>query len=572
MRHDFGFRLSLPLTLALPALVAGCIQPFPPADPYGAAVVLLTAQVTTTGSSAAGSPGLTLRVADNGVLESGTLIGTSAGAASISVSLNGGAYQTATGSGSWSFALPIAWRRGTSRTVAVRATAADGTTTELTRTIRRGLNRDFNGDGYPDLAIGAPDNSGSTGRVYLFAGSSAVSSAAAASAGTILSGDGGGHAFGTASFAGDFNGDGYGDLAVGAHSNGLGAVYVFHGSSAGIAGGTAGTVKSAQLNGEAAADLFGVALASGDVNGDGYDDLIVGARSSGTPGRAYVFHGSPSGIADGTNAAAADAILIGEAAGTNFGISVHAGDVNGDGYADVAVGDQDFNGTQGRAYLFHGASSGVTGGGAGGANTILTGDTAPAANSRLGAQVRIADVNGDGFGDFLAAAPDYNSQQGRLYLFHGAGGGIASGGATARNAELTGEGTGQRFANYLHAGDLNGDGYDDVGVGAYLFSSSTGRAYVFHGSASGVTTVGAAAAATVLDGETGGSEFAQIRCGDYNGDGVQDLLVGAPVYGSSTGRVYFFAGAGAGIGGGNAGIAASAIWQGESTSNSFGFF
>jgi hypothetical protein len=154
--------------------------------------------------------------------------------------------------------------------------------------------------------------------------------------------------------AGDVNGDGYTDVIVGAYFNDAGGTdagraYVYHGGPA------ADTVADLVLTGEAAGDRFGLSVGTaGDVNGDGYADVIVGADGNdaggASAGRAYVYHGSPG--AD----AVADLVLTGEAATDQFGFSVGtAGDVNGDGFTDVIVGAywNDAGGTDaGRAYLY----------------------------------------------------------------------------------------------------------------------------------------------------------------------------------------------------------------------------
>jgi hypothetical protein len=257
------------------------------------------------------------------------------------------------------------------------------------------------------------------------------------------------------------------------------------------------------------------------VNGDGYADVIVGAlwEDAGGPdaGRAYVYFGGPS------MNSVADLTLTGQAAGDNFGHAVSgAGDVNGDGYGDVIVGAwiNDAGGTNaGRAYVYYGGP---------GANPLadltLTG---AAANDNLGYSVSGAgDVNGDGFADVIVGAPLHDSpgpDAGRAYVYFGGPGADA-----AADLVLTGPSAVDQFGvSVSGAGDVNGDGFADVVVGAIgndAGGSDAGRAYVYYGGA-GMDPV----ADQVLTGASGGDNFgiSVSGAGDTNGDGHDDLIVGA---------------------------------------------
>ena len=331
---------------------------------------------------------------------------------------------------------------------------------------------DMNGDGYDDVVVGGYHNDAggtSAGRVYVFYGGPGADQ----TADFVLTGQAAGDWFGySVSEAGDVNGDGHGDLVVGASQGGAGAgrAYVFFG------GPGADPTPDLILNGEAAGDWFGAAVAgAGDVNGDGFDDLIVGAYQNDAggleSGRAYIFYGGPG--AD----AIRDIILTGEAANDFFGYSVDgAGDVNGDGFADLIVGAVQNGGGgdfAGRAYIFHGGpDANAT------PDLILTGQLP---YDSFGVSVSGAgDVNSDAFGDVIvgASASDAGgANAGRAYVFYG-----GPGADSTVDLALTGEAANNLFGiSVAGAGDVDGDGFGDVIVGAHwndTGGNDAGRAYV----------------------------------------------------------------------------------------------
>jgi hypothetical protein len=303
----------------------------------------------------------------------------------------------------------------------------------------------------------------------------------------------------------DLNGDGYADVAVGSpgSNGGRGRVDVYYGGPTGI-----GTVPSVTLRGVAAGDSFGNAVASaGDVNGDGFGDLVVGAYLADpggrmTAGSASVFHGSAAGVV-----IAPARVLEGIAAGDFFGFSVAgAGDVNGDGFSDLVVGAYAAapggRMEAGSASVFHGSASGVAMAPA----RVLEGAVA---RDRFGWSVASAgDVNGDGFSDVIvgayAAAPGGRTEAGSANVFHGSASGVVM--APAR--VLEGGAAGDRFGvSVASAGDVNSDGFGDLVVGAYFAAPGgrvdAGSASVFHGGASGVVM----APARVLEGGAAGDFF-----------------------------------------------------------------
>jgi hypothetical protein len=204
---------------------------------------------------------------------------------------------------------------------------------------------DVNDDGYADLVVGAYGYGSSTGKVYVYYGGPSGLSTSADWTATGDAGDWFGYSVGT---AGDVNGDSKADLVVGAYgrSSFRGKAYVYHGSGSGLSLSSDWTATGEGMN-----NYFGRSVGTaGDVNSDGYADLVVGADGHSDKGKAYVYLGSGSGLSS-----PADWTAAGETAGDHFGYSVGtAGDVNGDGKADLVVGAYGYDGSTGKAYVYHG--------------------------------------------------------------------------------------------------------------------------------------------------------------------------------------------------------------------------
>ena len=394
---------------------------------------------------------------------------------------------------------------------------------------------DVNGDGFGDVIVGAYQNSSAgaaAGRAYIYFGGALPNNTADVTLTGLAAGDNFGY---SVSSAGDVNGDGFGDVIVGARGNDAagveaGAAYVYFG------GGSMNSVADMTLAGAAANDSFGYSVSgAGDIDGDGFSDVIAGAYGNDAggsgAGRAYIYRGGI--ITDNI----ADVILTGADPGDNFGAAVSsAGDVNGDGYGDVIVGatGSDAVGSLcGRAYIFYGGSSmDII------ADALFTG---AAAGDLFGISVSSAgDVNGDGYSDIIAGAYSNDAagvNAGRAYLYtnSAAGNDIAD--------EIFGGSTNDLMGySVSSAGDVNGDGYDDVIAGAYGNNSERGAAYIYYGgplldNTADVTILGAAA------GDHFGACVSGV--GDVNGDGYDDVAVGAPdndFLASNGGRAYIYFG------------------------------
>ena len=433
---------------------------------------------------------------------------------------------------------------------------------------------DLNGDGYADFAAGAPAYSGNKGRVYVSLGAGVLS--AINNAPQIVEGETTGDRFGSSLGGGDLNGDGYGDLLVGApaYNARRGRAYAYYGSPAALAA----APNTSMLNPNTATnnDFLGASVASaGDVNGDGYADAIVGAYRAGPTnnGRAYLYLGSATGL-PATPTLTLNAPNTNANGGDNFGASVaSAGDVNGDGYADVIVGAYQASTTSnaaptgnGRAYLYLGSASGVVTT----PSLTLNDPNTTATNDNFGYSVASAgDVNGDGYADVLIGAYQASrvtntaaTGNGRAYFYLGSATGLATTPTTTFIDPNTSTTTDYFGASVASAGDVNGDGYADIVVGAYQAATTTnaaatnnGRAYLYLGSVGGVATTPSLILNdpnTTTTADYFGRSVASA--GDVNGDGYADVVVGANraslvsnAAATGNGRAYLYLGRASGL-------------------------
>lgn len=434
---------------------------------------------------------------------------------------------------------------------------------------------DMNGDGFDDIVIGADRSFGTANSYVIFGKAGGFTSSIDLNTldganGFRLSGlaiDDSGTAV---SSAGDFNGDGFSDLIIGAsraNSNGIsdaGKSYVVFGRAEEfpeqIELATLDGTLGFRLDGVAEDDRSGVSVSgAGDMNGDGYDDLIIGARgevlfsSHSGIGQSYVVFGHAGPIASAIDLSGLNGIngfrIIGNA-GDHFGVAVSgAGDVNGDGFADVIIG-ADYAGNGGESYVVFGKSGSFSPALKLSALNGMNGFrlTGAGNDDLLGRSVSYAgDVNGDGFGDLIvgaSGAPSDGNDKGETFVVYGKSGGFAS---SISVSSLNGN-NGFRIngiaeddfsgASVSSAGDLNADGFDDLLIGAHQpfpRGERIGESYVLFGKP-GVSL--ATISLSSLDGTNGfrirgnspGDMFGKSvsTAGDLNGDGFDDLIIGAP--------------------------------------------
>ena len=345
------------------------------------------------------------------------------------------------------------------------------------------------------------------------------------------------------------NGDGYADLALGAHGyqdgeGGFGGAWIHYGSKDGLVEEAAWSVLGNQED-----SMFGSTLAGcGDVNGDGFADVIVGAYRNDNDeidsGRTFLFLGEPSrlgGIEQWSTQ--------GEQVVSRAGYSVaNIGDVNGDGFSDLATGVPYFDGVgtnSGIVLLHYGGAIGFSED----ADQVLNGRQAEAL---FGFSVSGAgDVNGDGYADLIVGAPHWQegeTQEGRSFLYYGSEMGVADNPGWIAESNQANAMYGYSVSS---AGDVNGDGFHDVVIGAYSYSngeSGEGGAFVYLGSSEGLSDK----AEWSAEGDQVLAHFGGCvaAAGDVNRDGYSDVLVGSHIYDrqhQDEGAVFLYYGSGQGL-------------------------
>ena len=397
---------------------------------------------------------------------------------------------------------------------------------------------DVNGDGFDDIIIGAPYYSNGEsfeGAVFIYLGS--IDGPSIIADFVIESGQSE-SSFGlSVASAGDINGDGYDDILIGApdFDNGEsdeGVVFLHLGSPLG---------PSLTHDWMAESDQpyytsFGNSVSSaGDINNDGFDDVIIGAPGFDNPtineGLVFAYYGSEDGLSS-----TPDWVAEQNQISSNFGYSVsEAGDINGDNYDDILIGAPYYDNGQldeGAVFVYYGSADGLS-------LDALWVNESNQINSGYGKCVTQAgDVNNDGFDDILVGAHQFNNglyHEGVAFLYLGSDS-IPSYDYDwlAESNDFGGE---LGYLTGITGADINGNGFADIVAGSWAYDNEhqdEGRVMVYHNSFGLLPSEPNWQMEGNLDSAFLG--FSVANAGDVNGDGFEDVLIGAPLY--SNGQLY----------------------------------
>jgi hypothetical protein len=416
---------------------------------------------------------------------------------------------------------------------------------------------DFNGDGIDDFADGArfadPIGTQDAGGAYVVFGSPdppATVDFAAGQQDITIDGPQAGAGLGFNAAAGDLNGDGVADLIVSApfaqgDGSQRGAAYIFFGPLKAGAIDLSKQAADVTLDGVTDSGFFGDSLATGDVNGDGLADLLVGATfgamDSVSPagGAVYVFFGRPSWTAQ-LSADHADTALFSEDAFDELGDYTATGDINGDGIADIiataeaADGPNNDRATAAEVHVVYGRRSFQKTYRPGEEDLVVYGAVA---NDTLGFSLAAGDLNGDGIDDLAMSAHLASSgsseQTGAVYVLYGRADlpkqlDLAS--PPDYIARIEGASANDLLATSMTIADVNGDGRKELILGGSFVDTRSradaGAIYVLDAShLRGTVSVTSAGLLQRIDGSAAGEHLgSNVAAGDFTGAGVVDIV------------------------------------------------
>lgn len=445
---------------------------------------------------------------------------------------------------------------------------------------------DFNGDTYIDIAVAdkAYDSANTAtvvGRVYIFYGDISGSSGNLSTADAIFDAEVTTNQYlGYSLAAADLDGNGVDELLITAseYSSYRGVVYILFGgttysgtiSLSGISPSSA-TVPGVRLAGTNASERVRNVANAGDINNDGYEDILIGQQKN-TNGTTYGGYGSVSIVygsstfttsdftsSSYTLASVADVLITGVNGTDELEFVAAAGDLDNDTYDDFMIGSVKYSSSKGIVYLVYGSNSLS---GTYTASSISSASFASSSSYYSGRAMSAGDFNGDTYGDLIfgsysgtGGSTGTTAKTGTALIFNGSSSrfsGAYTLNSTSATAFIRGTSASDAFGySVAGVGDINKDGYDDALIGAYGRDqgyTNNGAAYLIYGSSSGITgTINASVIGSTTSGVTftgaGTSYYAGetvAATGDIDSDGYDDFIITSPSSSSSSvaGKVY----------------------------------
>ncbi|VEP18891.1 conserved hypothetical protein [Hyella patelloides LEGE 07179] len=418
---------------------------------------------------------------------------------------------------------------------------------------------DFNQDGFPDLIVSAPGESPGddpdSGVIFTINGSRGDLEGDRDFDQENLNLDNNeeGDSFGAALALGDFDNDGFDDLVVGTPGKSpennpeSGAIFTLRGTSNGLVADDDFDQDNLDLGSNENGDLFGATLAVGDFNNDNFDDLVVGAPGESTgvfdlrAGRIFTLEGSSDGLR-GDRELSQDSLDLGNnELDDNFGEALAVGDFNNDGFDDLVVGapgeTPGNDPRSGAIFTLNGSSDGLEGDNDYDQESLNLGTNEE--GDSFGEALAVGDFNNDGFDDVVVGAPGESPgddpQSGAVFTLNGSSNGLIGDRDFDQESFNSGRNEeGDSFGEALAVGDFNNDGFDDVVIGAPGESPGdepdSGAIFTLNGSSNGLVTGNSFDQESLGLGtnESGDLFGAALTVGDFNDDGFEDLAVGAP--------------------------------------------